>query len=85
MQMIVETQTSSPSHHVGVSKNKGTPKSSILIGFSFINHPFWVPLFLDFVGNIHVYRSSLSERCRKTPDTWLCVSTQLAAEAEKME
>ena len=24
-----------------VSKNKGTPKSSILIGFSFINHPFW--------------------------------------------
>ena len=26
---------------IGVSKNKGTPKSSILIGFSFINHPFW--------------------------------------------
>ena len=26
---------------LGVSKNKGTPKSSILIGFSFINHPFW--------------------------------------------
>ena len=24
-----------------VSKNKGTPKSSILIGFSTINHPFW--------------------------------------------
>ena len=24
-----------------VSKNKGTPKSSILIGFSLINHPFW--------------------------------------------
>ena len=23
-----------------VSKNKGTPKSSSLIGFSFINHPF---------------------------------------------
>ena len=30
---------------MGVSKNKGTPKSSILIGFSIINHPFWVPLF----------------------------------------
>ena len=27
--------------YVGVSKNKGTPKSSILIGFSNINHPFW--------------------------------------------
>ena len=25
---------------VGVSKNRGTPKSSILIGFSIINHPF---------------------------------------------
>ena len=26
---------------MGVSKNSGTPKSSILIGFSIINHPFW--------------------------------------------
>ena len=26
---------------MGVSKNRGTPKSSILIGFSTINHPFW--------------------------------------------
>jgi len=28
-------------NHMGVSKNNGTPKSSILIGFSIINHPFW--------------------------------------------
>ena len=28
-------------NHLGVSKNRGTPKSSILIGFSIINHPFW--------------------------------------------
>ena len=27
--------------YMGVSKNNGTPKSSILIGFSIINHPFW--------------------------------------------
>ena len=27
-------------HEMGVSKNNGTPKSSILIGFSIINHPF---------------------------------------------
>ena len=27
--------------HMGVSKNNDTPKSSILIGFSIINHPFW--------------------------------------------
>ena len=24
-----------------ISENSGTPKSSILIGFSIINHPFW--------------------------------------------
>ena len=29
-----------------VSENRGTPKSSILIGFSMINHPFWgIPIF----------------------------------------
>ena len=32
---------------MGVSKNNGTPKSSILIGVSIINHPFGVPLFLE--------------------------------------
>ena len=38
--------------YMGVSKNRGTPKSSILIGFSIINHPFWgTPIF----GNIHIY------------------------------
>ena len=37
---------------VGVSLNGGTPKSSILIGFSIINHPFWgTPIF----GNTHIY------------------------------
>ena len=33
--------------HMGVSENSGTPKSSILIGISIKNHPFWVPLFLE--------------------------------------
>ena len=34
-----------------VSENNGTPKSSILIRFSIINHPFWgTPIF----GNTHV-------------------------------
>ena len=28
-------------------KNRGTSKSSILIEFSIINHPFWVSLFLE--------------------------------------
>ena len=37
---------------MGVSLNGGTPKSSILIGFSIINHPFWgTPIF----GNTHMF------------------------------
>ena len=36
---------------MGVSENSGTSKSSILIGFSIINHPFWgTPIF----GNVHI-------------------------------
>ena len=32
--------------HMDVSENSGTPKSSILVGFSIINHPFWdTPIF----------------------------------------
>ena len=39
-------------YNIGVSKNSGTPKSSILIGLSIINHPFWgTPIF----GNTHIY------------------------------
>ena len=35
--------------YLGVSKNNGTPRSSISIRFSMINHPFWrvLPLFLE--------------------------------------
>ena len=39
------------SFHVGVSLNGGTPKSSILTGFSIINHPF---LGTPILGNTHV-------------------------------
>ncbi len=39
-------------YHMGVSENRGgPPKSSIFIGFSIINHPFWgTPIF----GNTHM-------------------------------
>ena len=38
-------------------KNNGTPKSSILIGFSIINHPFWgTPIF----GNTHIFHQTES-------------------------
>ena len=41
-----------PQQYMGVSKNSGfSPKSSILIGFSIINHPLWdIPIF----GNTHI-------------------------------
>ena len=43
--------TRQPMDDMDVSENSGTPKSSILIGFSIINHPFWgAPIF----GNIHM-------------------------------
>ena len=38
--------------YMGVSKNNDTPKSSILIGFSIINHPFWGPT--PIFGNTHI-------------------------------
>ena len=38
-------------NHMGVSKNRGTPKSSILIGISIINHPFWGTIIF---GNTHI-------------------------------
>ena len=38
--------------YMDVSENSGTPKSSILIGLSIINHPFWgAPIF----GNTYIY------------------------------
>ena len=37
--------------YMAVSKNRGTPKSSILIGFSIINHPFWGTI----LGNPHIF------------------------------
>ena len=49
-----------PSFYIGVSKNSGTPKSSILIGFSLINHPFWgTPIF----GNTHMAWKSKFDVC----------------------
>ena len=38
--------------NMDVSENSGTPKSSILIGFSIINHPFWGTPIL---GNTHMF------------------------------
>ena len=46
--------------YMGVSENSGTPKLSILIGFSIINHPFWgTPIF----GNTHIMFFSFFYLC----------------------
>ena len=50
-----------PCRHMGVSKNRGTPKSSILIAFSIKNHPFWGTFGF---GNTHMSSSV------KTPKFW---------------
>ena len=52
---IIFIHTSHTSMLLGVSENGGTPKSSILIGFSIINHQFWgTPIF----GNTHVVNAT---------------------------
>ena len=38
-------------YDMGVSENSGTPKSSIFIGFSIINYPFWGTTIF---GNAHI-------------------------------
>ena len=48
-----------------VSKNSGTPKSSILIGFSIINHPFWGAIIF---GNTHINDTLNIQVCPKKDD-----------------
>ena len=50
-QAIGWIESSVPSVYMAVSKNSGTPKSSIFIGFSTINHPFWGTTIF---GNTHI-------------------------------
>ena len=48
-------------YDMGVSKNSGTPKSSMSIGFSIINHPFWgTPVFgkRKFQGGVTYFQST---------------------------
>ena len=43
-------------NYMDVSENSGTPKSSILIGFSIINHPFWGTTIF---GNTYMHNTFL--------------------------
>ena len=49
-----------PFCYMDVSENGGTPKSSILIGFSIINHPFWGTPILETPTCFHQSLSLLN-------------------------
>ena len=49
--------------YMGVSKNNGTPISSILIGFSIIN-PFWVPLLFETSIYIYIWQKKIHQLSR---------------------
>ena len=57
------------------SKNSGTPKSSILIGFSIINHPFWgyrdTPIFGNTQMGYGPHWSDHTIRPGKINPSWL--------------
>ena len=51
----------------GCFLNSGTPKSSILIGFSIINHPFWgTPIF----GNTHITDTTINHFTKHSTSDW---------------
>ena len=46
-------------NQLAVSENRGTPKSSILIGFSIINHPVWGTSILETPNYDSIGKSQL--------------------------
>ena len=50
--------------NMNVSENSGTPKSSILIGFSIINYPFWGTPIL---GNTHIWTGGFFHATQQIP------------------
>ena len=57
-----------------VSENRGTPKSSILIGFSIMNHPFWgTPIF----GNTHLEETMVSNTLNRALANLVCVQLEV--------
>ena len=61
-----------------VSENSGTPKSSMLIGLSIINHPFWgTPNSGNTHMNMHVENHDLQGR--KFTSGWIVGLSELLA------
>ena len=63
--------------NMSVSENRGTPKSSILIRISIINHPFWGTTIL---GNTHMYASKVSKVGHWLSKAYFLVDSFLAFE-----
>ena len=67
---------------MGVSKNRGgPPKSSILIGFSLINHPFWgttifgnTQIWSSWITSPKFLRISSKSQCSQCSTTRRCVA-----------
>jgi len=53
--------------HLGFSKNNGIPKSSILIGFSIVNHPLWGTPILETSIYFYPHRPPLHVRALPKP------------------
>ena len=63
--------------YMGVSKNNGTPKSSILIGFSIINPSFWGTTIF---GNIHMVFKSFLKKINNSSNKPLCCAPKKLVE-----
>ena len=59
------------SHRFGAFLKWGTPKSSILIGFSTINHLFWVPPFME----TPIWtKTAVWSACKRQDELWTWLS-----------
>ena len=74
------------SQYMGVSCNRGTPKSSILVGFSLINHPFLgtpmtmePPIYANHQPDTNLHELGGKEPLQHPPTNCLCIAPLLGA------
>ena len=65
-----------------VSENGGTPQSSILIGFSIINHPFWGTIIF---GNIQISKFFLGFERTSPSMAYRPVARQVGSKDQRVE
>ena len=72
--LLGRTVGMNPVSDMDVSENSGTPKSSILRGFSIINHPFWGTTIF---GNTHMLPVETTKKWLTSSQTSLWGNSQL--------